>query len=452
MEELKFTDGIQPIELIDTTNMSEEEWLATREHGIGKDPSDKDYIPYTVTGSGAASAIGISPYVSDVEYRDKKMGAKPKVEVNFNEESKRAGHVFEPFVAINFLRYMKFNFPEVKINLIKDCMRDILPYLYNTCPDKAGYKEFCDSQEKVIQSFKKKWKLNPSSMYQCGTKNPDGTLKYPWALANIDGLLEVNGQLGIFEAKTTSSISARDDYWQKGIIPPHYYWQLVFYMAVMNLNFAYITCCWGFTLNDMAVILLERDRKVEEEFMEELAKFIDDMAEEKPLEKSKSDPELVANWYERKYGKSENTFEVAELPPQYQNVIAEAIELDGEIARAEEALETITKRKQELLNEIRPVMGERIYAKIEMPDKKIFRIKITQSMHRAKFREADFISDHPELVDDFTKKSIDTAKMKKDPKYSSLVAQYTDDPTLNENGKCSYKITEYSEEAADVDI
>lgn len=60
-------------------------------------------------------------------------------------------------------------------------------------------------------------------------KNEDGSLRYPFALANIDGLVDINGKLGIFEAKTTSTRShAVRDYWEKGIIPPYYYWQVVF--------------------------------------------------------------------------------------------------------------------------------------------------------------------------------------------------------------------------------
>ena len=104
---------LNPTELIDTTGMDNDTWLKIREHGLGEKPTDPDYIPYTITGSGASAALGVNPWVSDEEYRDKKMGVKAVLDVAFSEESKAAGHVFEPFVAINFMRYMHMNFPEV---------------------------------------------------------------------------------------------------------------------------------------------------------------------------------------------------------------------------------------------------------------------------------------------------------------------------------------------------
>lgn len=433
-----------PIPLIDTTNMDNDTWLSIREHGLGKIPMDPDYIPFTITGSGASSALGVNPWVSDEEYRDKKMGISPALEVNFNEESKAAGHVFEPFVAINFMRYMKHNFPEAKINLKKDCLRDILPYLKDACPDDDSYKMFLDSQDEIIKNFNTKWDLNPSYMYQCGILDDDGSLKYPFALANIDGLVEVNGKLGIFEAKTTSVRShAIRDYWEQGNIPPYYYWQLVFYMCVMNVDFAYITCCWGMTLNDMAVVFLERDLAVEEKFMEYLKDFVSDMELGLPLDESRSDPELVNQYYFRLYGPSKGDKKGAiELPPYCSKMVKKAISLDSEIAKAEAELKNLKAKRADIFNDIYPIMKDNAYATIVMEDKSVYGIKLKPSMKRPKFDEETFKNEHPDLYDEFGVVSVDVTSL--DKKYKGMKKKYTLPAEPNPEGKPSFELYEYA--------
>lgn len=436
-----------PINLIDTTGMDNDRWLEIREHGLGKTPADPMYIPYTITGSGASSALGVNPWVSDEEYRDKKMGIKPALEVSFNEESKAAGHVFEPFVAINFLRYMHSNFPNTKVNLIKDCMRDILPYLESACPDSDSFKLFINNQDEVIKEFNKKWALNPSSMYQCGTLNEDGTLRYPFALANIDGLVEINGKLGIFEAKTTSTKShAIYDYWEQGKIPPYYYWQLVFYMAVMNVDYAYITCIWGVTLNDMAVIYLERDLAIEKEFMDFLAKFVEDMELGLPLDESKSDPVLVSQYYYRRFGAATGGKEEAiKLPAKCKAIVKEALLLDGEIEKAEKVLNDLKAKRTNIFNEIHPIMKNNAYATIAMDDKSIYGVKLKPSMKRARFDTETFKKEHPDLYDEFGVISIDTTSL--DKKYKGMKKKYTLPAEPNPEGKPSFEVFEYSMKA-----
>lgn len=429
-----------PIELIDTTGMSNETWLKIREHGLGENPTDKEYIPYTITGSGASAALGVNPWVSDEEYRDKKMGVKAVLDVAFSEESKAAGHVFEPFVAINFMRYMHMNFPETKVKLIKDCMRDILPYLEDACPDKDSYDSFVKAMDKVIKNFQKKWKLNPSSMYRCGME------KYSFALANIDGLVEINGKTGIFEAKTTSNKATIRNYWELGKIPPYYYWQLVFYMAVMNLDYAYITCIWGVTLSDMAVIYLERDLEVEEEFMDYLAQFVEDMEVGLPLEESKSDPELVSQYYYRLYGPATGDSSTPiELPPYCKKVVQKALNLDDEIEKAEKALEELQSKRAALFNEIQPIMGANAYATIKMDDESVYGIKLKTPTKRAAFDEENFKKDHPDLYEEFSVTSLDTSSLGK--KYKAMKSKYTLPAEPNPKGQPSLEIYKYSKKA-----
>mgnify|MGYP004442343681 FL=1 len=437
-----------PIELIDTTGLTNERWLEIREHGLSSDPTDPDYIPFTITGSGASCALGVNPWTSDEEYRDKKMGISPAISTEFNEENKAAGHVFEPFVAINFMRYMKSNFPDTEVKLIKDCLRDILPYLEGVSPDADSFNELGSSWDKVTKSFLEKWPINPSSMYQCGTKNEDGSLRYPFALANIDGLVKINGKLGIFEAKTTSTRShAIRDYWEQGKIPPYYYWQLVFYMAVMNVDYAYIACLWGVTLNDMAVVYLERDLAVEEEFMEFRKNFVTEMSLGLPLEESKSDPEVVSQYYYRLFGSAKGTESRAvELPPYARSLVKRAISLDEELKQLEEDAKEVEAKKTALYNELHLLMKDNAYAKIEMEDKSVYGVKLKTSMKKAVFDEERFRNDYPELYEEFSEAKLNLTKLSKS-KHKHLKSLYTNPAEPNPEGKASFEIYEYSGKA-----
>lgn len=425
---------VDPIPLIDTRNMSEEDWLALRKHGLGKKPGDKGYIPITVGGSDVSKFLGENPWVSTEEARNEKMGVEPVVKTTFNEESKTAGHVFEPFVAINFLRWMKREFPTVKVNIMKDMMIDILPYLSSACPDEDSYKEFLNSQQKVIDGFNKKWPLNPSVCYQHG--------KYPWALANIDGLVEINGKIGIFEAKTTGTRNkAIQKYWEQGAIPPYYYWQLVFYMAVMNLDFAYITCIWGATLNDMAVIYLERDLKVEDELFEFLEQFIEDMETGLPLEESNSNPELVSEYYSRLFGPVVGEEKDAITLPAYcEKLVKNALALDEQIKEAEAELAKLAEQKVALTNQLHAEMTTHQYGTIEIDGVK-YGIKIEMSKKRGTFDEERFLAEQPALAADFTKQVIDTTALGKVNK--AMKVAYTVPGEVDATKAPKFKIYEY---------
>lgn len=63
--------------------------------------------------------------------------------------------------------------------------------------------------------------------------------KYPWALASVDGLLkDRKRRLGILEVKTSNILQPYDwDKWRDKI-PDNYYCQVLFYMAVLEADFA----------------------------------------------------------------------------------------------------------------------------------------------------------------------------------------------------------------------
>lgn len=68
--------------------------------------------------------------------------------------------------------------------------------------------------------------------------------KYPWMLADIDGIVtEHDGSKALFEAKT--AIEYKKGIWDEGNIPDAYYAQVQHYLEVCELDTAYIACLVG---------------------------------------------------------------------------------------------------------------------------------------------------------------------------------------------------------------
>ena len=77
---------------------------------------------------------------------------------------------------------------------------------------------------------------------------------YPFMLANLDGVINLDGEMCIFEAKTASAYKLDD--WQSGI-PPEYMLQVQHYMAVTGAAKTYIAALIGG--NYFEYRLIERD-------------------------------------------------------------------------------------------------------------------------------------------------------------------------------------------------
>lgn len=72
----------------------------------------------------------------------------------------------------------------------------------------------------------------------------DRTMKRGFSLANIDRLLvDENGNYGVLECKTTSAFNNKA--WSGDDIPQEYYCQVMHYLAVTGLHYAYIACLIG---------------------------------------------------------------------------------------------------------------------------------------------------------------------------------------------------------------
>ena len=81
--------------------------------------------------------------------------------------------------------------------------------------------------------------------------------EYPFMLANLDGVINLDGEMCIFEAKTASAYKLDD--WQSGI-PPEYMLQVQHYMAVTGAVKTYIAALIGG--NHFEYRLIDRDEEM----------------------------------------------------------------------------------------------------------------------------------------------------------------------------------------------
>ena len=85
-------------------------------------------------------------------------------------------------------------------------------------------------------------------------------VKYKNLVANIDGLCEEDGELYLYEGKTTRFGSKVYQDFKEEIVPLQYYLQVQFYLEILELNYGYICCAWGLNpMTDFKYIKIKRD-------------------------------------------------------------------------------------------------------------------------------------------------------------------------------------------------
>ena len=188
----------RPQIVVDTSNLTEEEWLDYRRGGIG--------------GSDVSIIYGISHFRTGRELYYDKLGIKPIREIEDTTWlQKKIGHVLEEVVA------------------------ELFAY-------KTGLTVYED----------KKMYSHPL---------------YPFMRADVDRfVITKNGKKGLLECKTTNY--ENKDAWADGKFPYQYELQVRHYLAVMNLDFAYIACLWGNNEKDFVYRCIKRDIEFEDEIIE----------------------------------------------------------------------------------------------------------------------------------------------------------------------------------------
>lgn len=382
-----------PISLGDTAGLTNEVWLKWRMHGPKYDnPRDPLYVPVAIGGSDAGVIEGSSDFKSKLELFHEKSGiAHPKYKKKMNQEILDNGHDLEEYVAKHFKQYM-----------------------YKNCGVKPESIEI----------------VNDTNLYQ----HPN----YRFALCNLDRRLWINGEEGILEIKTTGNLTDIQN-WKKGIVPEKYEWQCRYYMATMNVDFTYIACMWAYTIDDMAVIRIDRDRKVEEQMMGDIQEFVEccEMGVEPPMQQTHTGE--LSKYYIRLYGEIDEKAAPIEFADteEIRDLFAEINDISDEKALLEKKQQSLEERESVVVSKLLKLTeGKSVYASLRLDDEHVAGVKINVPMHKPTFDIEGFKAAYEEAYNEFLKPSepkLDTTKLKK--KYPTEYNQFVIPAKVNTEKK-----------------
>lgn len=427
---------MKPISLGNISTISTETWLQWREHGPAySDPQSSDYIDVTITGSQAPIVFGSSPYMSSLELAYSKNGQYPTLDLDKKSKKEvfETGHLFEPFVAIQFVRWIKKNYPNKKVTLEKNLVWELATAISAILPEYTS-GIVSAAVKKVSDHICKKFTYNPDIMYQCGDRDGNGNLLYPWMVVNTDGFVVIDGKRFLIECKTTSAFTSVCECAKNGICPPEYDPQCRHSMKVMDLDGCFLIVCWGLKLEEMAVVFVERDEQAENELIEKEVDFVNAVRSGTEPTLSYQSPELISNYLLRLYGKAP-TFSEKQPPLQLskdnRDFILSAIRLEKERQIKEKEIKELEQKKAELFNEIYPQLGGRTTCIFQLNQNILARMKVKVSMHREKFDTERFRQEQPVLFRKYSEPSFNVKALElENPRMKNL---YTKPAEVNLN-------------------
>lgn len=405
----KKRDLYQPYDLGDMSYFEEndqEEWLRRRENGPHwKNPDSNDPLYFELAfGASTISAIfDESPWLCSLELFHKKVGIQPDVKKEFNPESKLLGHIYEPAISEAFLVWMRKHYPTLKV--------------------KKG---------KIASDGT----LLDKHLFRHGQKNPDGSFKYPWAVINLDGLIEINGQPGILEIKRATNQGPdaikKIEEWKNGIVPKYYELQCRYQMAVMNVQYAYIVCSWGHLLSQMAVIRIDRNYEVEDSMMKTIGEFAEMCIQGIEPSTDRCIPSVIVEYYSRLYGKVDPILPEVRIPESYRDVVIAASKIDEEIKLKSDQLKIAQEKRDAIYKALYPLYGKATYGTYRLDTVTLAAITLKSPCKRDVLDVDRLKTEQPDIYQKYAT-AFDTKKFKKEEK--KLTIQYTIPGTAKEDEK-----------------
>lgn len=167
--------------------------------------------------------------------------------------------------------------------------------------------------------------------------------KYPFMLANVDGVIYENGEMCIFEAKTASEY--KKEIWEEGV-PMEYILQIQHYMAVTGAKKTYIAALVGG--NQFYYHKVLRDDNLIEKIIEMEKTFWEDsvIAYKEPIADGSV---ATAEYLNEKYKKTNG--EVVNLPK-------EALSLCDNYEEILKQIKELTEKKESIANQLKNFLKE----------------------------------------------------------------------------------------------
>lgn len=385
----KKRENYQAIAIGDIRTVSNDEWAKHwRPHGPGwRDPRPDNirYLERAYGGSDMGAIMGVSHFKSRLELFHQKAGFSNAIEREGNADAKELGHLYETPTALKY--HILRQRAGAKVTLFIDGK----VYL----PDRSIKKNADGSIYDEPLSMR---------IYRDGRTDANASnalkLRYPWALANCDGFLYEDGIEGILEIKTTSPRNySVIEGWKNGKIPMPYYFQIVYYMAILNVMFCDIFCSWDQTLEGCAMIRVYRNYDLEERLfkaVEEFDEYVEQMIEPDP---SHDDPDLLLSHYYELFGPVKEDAPMIELPEKYRSTVVRAMDIEKEITKVQEQLDELMKKKSTVYSELYPVYKDCTYGQFRLDETHVVSIKLKTPMKRATLDVERFKKDYPSVYE-----------------------------------------------------
>ena len=254
--------------------------------------TEKEWLDFRrggIGGSDVAAVMGVSPFTTARDLYFDKLGIKPVIDINDNWVAKEVGHLLEPLVAKIFEK-------------------------------KTGLK--------VIQI--KKMFSHPT---------------YKYMYADVDFFIETaDGRRGILEIKTSNHNNRSK--WDNNAIPYNYELQVRHYLAVTDLDFAYIACLFSNSDSDFLYREIIRDRDFEQAIIEAEGYFWNEYILNEIEPPYTENGDMILESIRRRYGASGASKSEMKLNDDEFLLVEKYLKLKDEKAK-------LDKKSEELENEIK---------------------------------------------------------------------------------------------------
>ena len=280
--------------------------------------------------------------------------------------------------------------------------------------------------------------LEENGMYQHGETNPDGTLLYPWAVANPDVMIKKKKKKGGYEQKTKDCISLSNINAIKAGNPVQANVdQCRFYMAVMNLDFWVLSYWWGTGPSDIKVFFIYRDYDIEKEMMEVCDDFVKHLIMGTKPDFRPVEPTARLRYITQRYGVGDSAKVNADLNPVAAEIEA-AYVLDQEISDAEQKLKALKKERDELVVDAADIIGDGVYGTAKLSDGTDVVVELSRSVKRPVVDAERLKAEKPDVYEKYANKLNEKILEEDEP---LIYAKYLIEPQISDPKKSKIKIT-----------
>lgn len=313
--------------------------------------SREDWLSYRksgIGGSDVAAIMGISPFATIRDLYYDKVGIQPLIEEEeSNWVAKEVGHRLEDLVAEIFSK-------------------------------KTGLTVF-----PVRKMFR-----HPS---------------YPFMIADVDFfIIFPDGSYGLLECKTCN-YNAKSK-WDDDGIPMNYEYQVRHYLAVMNMDKAYIACLYGNNEDEFVIRSIERDMMEEEDIIAQEAYFWNEYVEKQVEPPYSGKPDLILDSIRRYSGYADKSLPEISVSGLEVKDLENYLKLSEEKSQLEKRKKEIEAQQKELIVPFVEKLGAGCKAVLENGTE---RYKITYNPTIRKSVGKDSLEklkiQHPDIYEEYVK-------------------------------------------------